>query len=106
MIDIVEAVGTGLVYMASFGMIIMTIILYRKNNRPSVFFFLVGLVIGESGRLLRVFGPETILETAEGWVKAPEGASLIIYLGQVLIMPIGLIIAAIGFAFFVFRFQR
>ncbi|WP_444944667.1 hypothetical protein ACJJIK_07750 [Microbulbifer sp. ZKSA006] len=94
---IVEVIGAVLIFFAFSGLILGCVFFFIKRRDLQSLLILIGLVITESGRLFRLYGPSYMLETGEVWIKLTDGSSQMVFILSNLSVPLGIFIVMIGF---------
>ncbi|WHI47263.1 hypothetical protein [Microbulbifer sp. VAAF005] len=93
----IEIIGAVLMSLAFGGLIIGGILFFLTKRSCQSTLILIGLIVAESGRLFRVYGPSYTLESDEIWYKISEGSSQIAFVLLNLLFPFGLFLTMIGF---------
>jgi len=103
MIRIIEALGTTLSVAAYIGLVIALVVSWRRTGRKELVVSLFGIVLIEASRAVMLFGPGFAVEPGRTTLQLTDDSSLGIFLGSVLLMPIGQFIVAIGVVLFAWR---
>lgn len=106
MVRVVELLGTMFTVAAYIGLVIGLIMAWRWTRRRELAWSLFGVILIETSRAIRIFGPDLAVEPGDGSLRLTDDSSVVILFGNVLLMPIGYCVAAVGTAAFAWRYLR
>lgn len=106
MIRIIELFGTVLTVAAYIGLVLGLVVAWRSTRRKELALALVGVVLIEASRAMRIFGPSFSVEPGAGSLRLTNDSSVVVFLGNVLLMPIGYFVVAIGTLVFAWSYLR
>lgn len=86
-----------LILVAYAGLLIAAVLLFSAKRDLGSLLFLAGLLIAEGGRQFRILGPTYSVEPSGGMLRLTDDSSLFVFLAKSLIMPMGVVVAMIGF---------
>lgn len=106
MIRVIELVGNVLAIAAYLGLVLAVFVNWHQTRSKELTVSILGILLIEIGRAIRIFGPGFSVEPGSGGLRLTDDSSAAVFLGNVLLMPIGYCIAAAGIAMFLWNYRN
>lgn len=96
-VQIIEKLGAFLVYGSLILSLGAAVYAYARKRQSAFLAMVFGLALTEVGRLVRLYGPDiSFIPTVHGPMLS-EDSSLYVFLAKTMLMPLGTLVAALGF---------